>query len=322
MTDQDAAGEIAPFTLRRLTYRIMARWKVATIIIACSVLFCIVRLHFLQPSYTIRMQVVAAESGQTAPTDLGAGAALLGQFTGNAGGQQSNFELYLAGLQSYETARLLAQRPNIMHVMFASEWSERDKAWRQPASLSGKISGAIQRLFGIYVAPWQPPDAIRVEEYLQAGVGISRNILSPVVTITVQSGNQKFGVDLLNALHDDVDGNLRHRALDRVSGYVNYLNGLIGNATVVEYRQALAETIVQQEKMRMVAASGAPYAADLFTRPTSLRIPTWPNGRSLLFISILIGILLALAEAVLYDRVSVYRSFIRSAAWKPGERRS
>jgi len=244
-------------------------------------------------------------------------ATFLSQFGGKADGQQNNFELYLAGLQSFETARVLAQNATFMHRMFASEWSERDHAWQRPHSLMGGMSQAVKGALGIYVPPWQPPDAARVGEFLQGNIAVSRSLVSPVVTVSMQTGDRQFGLDLINALHSTVDGILRRRTLVRVTGYVDYLNGLIEKATVVEYRAALADTIIQQEKVRMVAASGAPYAAELFARPTASRLPTSPKGTTVLFASIVAGIFIALVEAVMHDRLSVYRRLLGCPArWR------
>jgi hypothetical protein len=307
----DQESEIPPLTLQRLVHIIVARWRVIVLIIAASFLFGIVYLHFAPLTYTVEMQVVATSGEEMgAPSGLGGGASLLSQFSGKTSGQQNNFELYLAGLQSIETARVLAQNPAFMHRMFASEWSERDKAWLQPFSVAEAAVRLVKRALGIYVAPWQPPDAIRLSEFLQGNVAVSRSLVSPVVTVSTQTGDRQFGVDLIYALHAADDGILRRRTLERETGYVQYLNGLIEKATIVEYRAALSDTIMQQEKVRMVAASSAPYAADMFARPTPSRIPTGPKGVLILLESIVIGLFIALSEAVLYDRLGVYRRLL------------
>jgi len=313
LLDLDQKSEIPPLTLQRLIRILIERRLVSAAIIAGCFLVGVIYLHFAPQTYTIEMQVVAT-SGEERDTQssLGASSALLSQFSGNANGQQNIFELYQAGLQSIETARALAQNPVLMHRMFASEWSERDRIWRRPYSLLGAVVRIVKELLGIYVAPWEPPDAIRVNEFLQGNIAVSRSLTSPVVTVSMQTGDRQFGLNLMNALHSTVDDILRRRTLARVTGYIDYLNGLIVKATVVEIRAAMAETIMQQEKTRMEAASGAPYAADLFARPTPSRIPTSPKGVTVLFVSILIGIFIALAEAIMHDRLHTYQKLL---AW-------
>jgi len=300
--------EIPPFTLQRLIQTLVERWRIAASIVVACLLLGVVYLHITPQRYSVQMEVVAASGDQTSnQAPVGAGAALLTQLRTGGDTSQNNFELYLAGLKSIEAARVLAQNPAIMHRMFASEWSAKDNQWSPPFSLLDGISRFVKSIYGIYVPQWQPPDAMRVNEFLQGNIDISRSVVSPAVTISMLTTDRQFGVDLINALHGAVDDILRRRILARETGYVDYLNGLIDKATMVEYRSALAETIMQQQKVRMVAASGSPFAADVFARTTPSRLPTSPNGFSTLVISILIGIALAIAEAILSDRFDIYR---------------
>jgi uncharacterized protein involved in exopolysaccharide biosynthesis len=305
-------SEILPFTLHRLIQVLADRQRVAGSIVAACVLLSILYLHVTPQTYTVQMQVVTTVSEGTAgQANIGASAALLSQLgSGHSSTATDNFELYLAGLDSIETARILSGNRDLMHRIFASEWSARDQSWRSPPSISGSVIRFIKGILGIYVPPWQPPDATRVEEFLRGNITVSRSIVSPVVDVSIQTGDPKFGVDLLNSVHQAVDGILRHRTLARVSGYIGYLNSLIQNATVVEYRMAVTETILQQEKVRMTAASSAPYAADVFARATPSRIPTQPKGIIVLAGGIFAGIFLALVEAVLCDRFGAYRKLL------------
>jgi hypothetical protein len=169
-------------------------------------------------------------------------------------------------------------------------------------------------VLGIYLAPWQPPDSVRVEEYLDANIGVSRSLTTPVVDVYISTLDKQFGVDLLTALNDSVDGILRRRTLQRATGYIAYLNERIAQATVVEYRESLAETIVQQEKIRMAASSGSPYAADIFSRPTASRMPTSPNATLILTLGVMLGAFVALSELIARDRFGYYRRIFTQLA--------
>jgi hypothetical protein len=308
---------IPPLSPQRIWRLLRARWRVAVAIVGVCFVLAVIYLHFAQQRYTVQMQVIAVQNDEVSSSSgIAAGQALVSQLSGSAvqTGQQGNLELYLAGLRSVETARVLALHPDIMHRMFASEWSQKDQQWRPASSLKGLMAQNIKWVLGIYVPPWQPPDSIRVEEYLDQNVGVSRSITSPVVGVNISTSDKQFGVDLLTVLNDSIDGILRRRTLQRATGYIAYLNGRIAQATVVEYRESLAETIVQQEKIRMAAASGSPYAADVFSRPTASRMPTSPNAELILTSSILLGAFLALFELIARDRFGYYRRiFIQSA---------
>ncbi len=303
-------SEIPPFTLQLFIQIVVERWRVILAFAGVCFVLGVIYLHMAAPTYTVEMQVAPIAGEASTQSSLATSSPLLSQFAGRAGGQQNNFDLYLAGLQSIETARVLAQNPAFMHRMFASEWSVSDQAWVRPHSMLGAVSRAVKGVLGLYVAPWAPPDAVRVNEFLQGNIGISRSLVSPVVTVSMQTTDRQFGLAFIAALHEAVDGILRRRTLARVSGYVGYLNGLIEKATIVEYRSALADTIMQQERTRMVAASGAPYAADLFSRPSASRLPTGPKGTMVLLESIFLGLLLGVVEAVLRERLGIYRRFL------------
>ena len=311
--------EASPFNLERLLRVVVARWHVAAAIVVACFLIGVIKLHLTPTVYSVEMQVVATSDQGTAQSTLRTGAALLSQLGGRGDTTQDRFELYLAGLQNIETARALSLNSMLMHHIFASEWSERDKSWQRPESIRGWFSRTIRRALGIYVQPWQPPDATSLLEFLQGNIGISRSMISPVVTVSIQTGDRAFGVDLLSAAHNAVDGVLRQRTLERATQYVNYLNALMSKSTVVEYRAAMADTIMQQEKIRMAAASGAPFAADVFARPTPPRFPSSPNAVMILLASIFVGVIIALAEAIMRDRLGIYRRFLNRATG--GDRR-
>lgn len=100
-----------------------------------------------------------------------------------------------------------------------------------------------------------------------------------------------------------LDNSIRRRARDRASQYITYLSGQLQTARLVEHRSAIAQTLAEQERNRMMASSTLAYAAEPLDQVvTSLR-PTEPRPALVLAIYLLvgtaIGIVAALARAQL-----------------------
>jgi hypothetical protein len=55
---------------------------------------------------------------------------------------------------------------------------------------------------------------------------------------------------------------MRLKSLQRANAYTTYLNEQIATVQIAELRRALSDTLADQEKQRMSAMSGLPFAAD------------------------------------------------------------
>ncbi len=260
-------------------------------------------LHFAENKYSVVLKVTPTISvTPTVPAGIGNLASLAG--ISIPGGLESiAFDLYLEGIKSRETSAVIATNQTLMQHIFPAEWDEDAGEWTKPSGIMPALLRLIKAVLGASDGPWQPPDAGRVNEFLDEEVNIVRDRNSPVVTILMQHSQPEVAQSLLGALHDSVDSALRKKELDRTTSYVEYLKERMTNVSVTEYRQALYEVIVEQEKRRMVASSDLPFAAEPFGKPTASPQPIKPRPTFVLILSLFLGSLVGVLGAFVANQL-------------------
>lgn len=265
-------------------------------------LLAVVFLHVAEREYAVTLRLTPTASAvSTLPTGVSSLASLAG-ISVPAQLENNPFELYLGSLKSRETAAAIAKNEQLLRHLFPADWSEDDGAWRQPDGLVGNVTGALRSVVGASEPDWVPPDARRVQEFVEREVSVIRERNSPIVNIVMQHGDPDTATSLLIAMHNAVDDALRQRELDRTSSYVNYLREQLGNVSVTEYRLALNEIIAEQEKRRMVASSDLPFAAEPLGRPVESVRPVSPRPLLVLSLSVFLGLLIGILRAISVDQ--------------------
>ena len=99
-------------------------------------------------------------------------------------------------------------------------------------------------------------------------------------------------------MHRAGDEELRQRSLARSTADIEYIARQLPLISVVEQRVALSRALSDQEKQRMIASAGVPYAADIFEPITSSPRPTWPKLVPVLALAIIAGLFIGVASAV------------------------
>jgi capsular polysaccharide biosynthesis protein len=222
-------------------------------------------------------------------------------FNLGAGGNES-FDLYLSGLTSHLAAERLAKDPAFMHTLFAGQWSEKDHAWHKPSSIVAPVKDAVKGFLGLHVAAWKPPDADAVESFLFHHVTVTQDRQTQIVTITLDYTDREWARKILAELHSTVDGILRTRALERANQMIGYLQERLQTITVSDYREALIQTLSDQEKVRMMASSNLAYVAETFGEATVSPEPTSPKAGFILALSALVGVFLGILVGMFLDR--------------------
>lgn len=178
-------------------------------------------------------------------------------------------------LRSPDLAQSVAGMPTVMHVLFYKEWDTRQSRWVEPTGIVITVSHIVKSLLGFPVYAWQPPDALRVEEYLDRWVSVAVDQKRPVITIDYQNRDPIFAGTLVSLLHQIADEALRKRSLARSALDIEYLTGKLKVITLAEHRAVLSEALAEQERTQMSAQVGTPFAAEpigkvkVSSRPTS-----------------------------------------------------
>jgi uncharacterized protein involved in exopolysaccharide biosynthesis len=273
-------------------------WRGRVVIVVCMIIAVLAAILFLNISdrrYTVELKVTpTTASGAGLEASLGQ----LGQVASLVGLRVPNlqtvppFQLYIEAISLRETAEALSTNQDFMTKVFYREWDETAGTWREPPpGVLAPVFAGIRQLIGSPPYVWRPPDAGRLHEYMKRQIKISQPARSPVATITFKHADPKFAVDFLTALNKAVDTSLRQNMLERTSQYIAYLSQTLRTVTVAEHRLALSQALSEQEKLRMMASSSAPYAAEVFSRPTASVRPTEPIPTLVLLVALAGGLI-------------------------------
>ncbi len=273
-------------------------WKLIVLCVAGCLLLGLFYLHVATYRYAITMQVTPASGGSTMGMSgkLGSLAEMAGVNLPTNPGQLS-FDLYIEGLTSRQAATLLSKDKALMQHIFASEWNPDLERWVEPTGVVPSLKKLVRTIIGAPSLKWSPPDAGRLQLYLGKTIDIAKDKESPIVVISLLNSDPVMGSQLMKQLHEEVDSYLRERMVVRASTYVAYLQDKIARTNVQEYRIALANALAEQEKMKMMASSSLPFAAEPFGDPEATIKPVSPNAVLVLAIALFagfgVGILLA-----------------------------
>lgn len=263
---------------------LVALWQRRWLLIGITgafIAFAIVYLQTANYQYLVQLQVTPSQgaASEAMRGRLGGLSGLAAMAGINLGGDDavSNYDLYLESLQGRDVAEAVAQDMSIMKVVFSDEWDETTKTWRQPPKSMAGLKRGIKAILGIPDYPWQPPNGARVQQYLGDVIRVDRKPRSPIAIIRTYTVDPKFGMQLLNAVHRAADERLRAQALHRTDEYVRYLSSQLEVVTVSEHRQALAEAMSDQEKVRMMTKANTPFAAEPFGSATASLRPARPR---------------------------------------------
>lgn len=284
------------------------RWIVIGTVIACLAV-AIFYLNIATYKYTAELKVMPSESSGAGSVSTG-GLASLASMAGvnlSKEGSVTPFEQYLEGLKSGLVAETLANRTEIMKVLFRSEWDESKQRFVETSGLPSRAIRSISHMLGLPTYPWQQPNTARLQSYIQKNIAINENPKSQFVTISFEHESPKFARQFLTELHEALDEELRQKALVRSTKYITYLTNQLQQVTVAEHREALVQALSEQEKFRMTASSGLAYAADPFGSVTVSLKPTSPRPIIVIILSIILGGVIGSLAAIVAQWLSEKR---------------
>jgi uncharacterized protein involved in exopolysaccharide biosynthesis len=154
-------------------------------------------------------------------------------------------------------------------------------------------------LLGVPIMPWTAPDSADVQRHLERNLAIIESAKTNVTTVAVNDPDPKMAIRLLETLNTSADRHIRERALARSTEYIQYLERKLQEVEIGEYRQSLVQALSAQERVRMMASTGAPYAAEPLGRIIVSTKPTSPKPAVVLAAGLLFGLILGMLLAVL-----------------------
>lgn len=271
--------------------RLRAHWIAAVVVVAIALAGAITYLHLAVYKYTATLTVVPADQSNSS---AGGGLAGLGSLVGInlSTAEGTPFVFYADAIKSQAVAERLARDHRIMRTIFSDEWDPATGRWVDRPSTAKTIKKTIKGLLGVPANPWSPPTAEELQMFLDEHVTIIEDKEKAKLTISFKHRDKRFAAHLLNMIYRETDEFLRANSLARTGAYAEYLERRLGQVTVAEYRQSLAETLAAYEKTRMMASSDVSFAAERFGAVWISPNPTDPSPFLVIFICVAVAIIL------------------------------
>jgi LPS O-antigen subunit length determinant protein (WzzB/FepE family) len=266
-------------------------------------LITILALRFSTYEYTATLKVTAVQKDRQLPSNL-AGLASLAGVNLPGGSSGSQLTQYIELLKSRNVSAALASDPYIMKYVFANEWDNIAMRWRPKTGLSVTLSRLIKTTVGMPSRKWAAPNAEMLNRYIDRKIKLTEDSKTNVIAIMLEDKNPAFAIYFVNKIHSATDFQLRQRALDRSRKYVRHLESKLPEITNADHREALVDSLGEQEKALMFASADTPFAAEPIGETTSSFKPTSPNPAIAIPLSALLGLILGLCVAFMlaFDR--------------------
>lgn len=278
--------------------RLRRNWKWPAAGFVAGTLVALLYLNFATYEYAASYRVTPVRSdGAGLSSSLSSLAAVAGVSVGR-GDAAKPFTLYLNLLKSRDVAAALAKDDALMRGAFSASWDEKLKQWRQPPSATRWLRTLVRKVAGAPITPWSPPDAARMQIYLQDNVSVSDDQRNAIATISMTNSDPEFAIALLTALNKQADQMVRVRSQARAEAAIAYLQETLPTVALAEHRSALADALGEQERVKMMSKASSSFAAEQLGAIIATPEPVTPSPTltlaALSFLGLLLGALVGI----------------------------
>jgi uncharacterized protein involved in exopolysaccharide biosynthesis len=269
------------------------RWWIVASVVICAGIAVAIALT-MTPFYRAAVVMVPANTERS-----GDMSGALGQFGGlaslaglNIGGAGMETEESLAVLRSREFTEKFIQTNNLMPVLFADRWNEKEQNW---------CADAV------------PPTPAQAYKYFNKTVrAVIQDKKTGLVTVQIDWKDRQLAADWANQLVQRLNSEMRARAIGHANASLGFLEKELDVTSVVGTRDAINRLIESQIKQRMLANVTQEYAFRVVDRamPSDKNDPVRPKKRLLAAGGVLIGVVLGIIVVII---MSLLRSGRRVA---------
>ena len=276
-------------------------WAGKRAIIACTALglvLAIAFLHLATPRYMAFLQLVPTEqSGVQVSRNIAGIASLAG--INLPRGQASQFAFALETMKGRDVAIAIAKDQALMRRLFAKEWNPERRQWVKPADHFRAVKDSIKALLAMKISPWTPPGASELQDYLEKNLALAEDQKRSIATVTLTHPDPELARDVLTAVYHASDDHQRARMESRTVAYIDYIAKKLQTIQLAEHREALANTLAEQERMLMMVRTGQPFAADALGIVSVTDDPVFPKTFIVIAAGLAAGVLAGFGAAFL-----------------------
>ena len=238
----------------------------------------------------------------------------------------NRFMLFAARLTSLEVADRMEKNHHFVHrlqkagLYVDGVWHEQSKSWLPPArrSLSRALRNAIYGLLGL-PTDWVPPSGATLQKFLEDELKISRNRESGLLTVVLNHPDPVLSRELLAALYIETESVFRDEERRNARVQIEYIEEQLKTTTIVETRQALAQTLQRLVGIEVMSGVGVPFVASLFEAPRSSVYPTRPKPLLVMILAALFGGVFGVAATMTHGMMVESRAPRTGALYAAGE---
>jgi uncharacterized protein involved in exopolysaccharide biosynthesis len=275
----DESEEIRLLDLWLAVWR--ARWLIVISSFALAVL-AVAASFLITPQY--RSQVVLSPVGSSTGGGL---AALAGQFGGLASlaginlGAEDNVAESIAILKSRALTERFIRERNLLPVIFHDDWDAEKGTWdvSDPEDV--------------------PTFARGVERFDKSIRTVNQDVETGLVTLSIDWLDPVLARDWAQGLVDEVNADMRGRAVDQSKRNIEFLKGQLEGTDAVELRTAVYSVMEGEMKNAMMAAVRTDFAFEVIDPPVVPEKPAWPNRILLAVVGFFLGGLIGVVTALM-----------------------
>ncbi len=112
---------------------------------------------------------------------------------------------------------------------------------------------------------------------------------TPLRRLVYAHPDRDYAVYMLERIHHITDTLIRQNIRLETQERIEYLQEALGRTANPDHRRALADLLMEQERLRMMVSMDQPYAASIVEPPSAGVKPAWPDARLLFPAFILVG---------------------------------
>lgn len=271
-----------------------------------SVFLASVYLQTTEKKFSVEynLKPVAEESNGSALSGLGGLASITGIQLPSA--SNNDFKIFKELLTSLETSEIIFRNKKIVKDVFKSEWDASLNDFSRPAksTIHTAISNFKKLLIENKEVSYMPPNPRRLAIFIFNNVQINENTETGFLKLKSETSNPELILSLINEATIVSDKIMRQRYIDFSTEPLSFYKEKLRTARSREHREALAELIGKEEKKLMFASVGKYFVAEPYLKPTISLYPTAPNPKSVLFLSLVLGLFFGSAVILIRNAIA------------------
>jgi hypothetical protein len=254
-------------------------------------------------TYKATVRIIPPQQ-QAQGSGLSGGLSLLSGLAGGLGGLSPKPQPFINVqdvLHSNRLAASLLADPLLIQHMYDDKWVFRDGDWRSK-NATPFFRIIVDKFYELYgITRHAGPDITNVSESLSEHISRLESKDNNIVVITALGSKPEYAVELISKAMKTADDILKQDQERKLSGRIAYLNKLLTEVSVPDYRAAVVQALSDQQKQLMDVQYEGFYSFVELDTPVRNGIPYSPKPITNVLIGLFCGLALGCTFVILRD---------------------